>query len=68
MSRRVVKWIVGLSVIDAVAWALTIHTSVTYHRSGPTAPLVMPLGELLGWIVSGVLLVLILVIVKESRR
>jgi len=57
----------GLGAIDVLVFALTLHTSLTYHRK-PGGPLVMPLGELLGWIVFGVLSVLLLVILKESRH
>jgi len=67
MSRRAVKWIAGLGVLDLLVLALTIHANLTFHRTA-TSPSVMPLGELLGWIVFGLLFAAVLVIVKESRR
>ncbi len=67
MSRRAVQWIVGLGVLDIVVFALTLHAHLTFHRT-PNSPTVMTVGQVLGWLITGVLLVAIALIVKESRR
>jgi len=67
MSRRALKWIVGMSVADAVVLALTIHKAVTYSP-GPTGPTVMPLSEMVGWVAALILTIGIAVVLKESRR
>jgi hypothetical protein len=59
MPRRPVV-LAALVVADAVTFALTIHTHLDYRSGGAGgAPTVMSLGQLLGWIISvGLLLVL----------
>lgn len=67
MSRRAVQWVVGLGVLDVLTFVLTLHANLTFHRT-QTSPSVMTIGQALGWIITGVLLVMILLIIKESRR
>ena len=67
MSRRAIRWIVGLGVLDVVTFALTLHANLTFH-STTNSPTVMTIGQALGWIITAVLLVMIAMIVKESRR
>lgn len=67
MSRRAIRWVVGLGVLDAVSFALTLHAHLTFHRT-PNSPSVMTIGQVLGWLITAVLLVMIALIVKESRR
>jgi len=53
---RAWRWfavLAGLAVLDL---ALTIHAHLTFHRT-PGGPTVMPLGQLLGWASSVVLIV-----------
>ena len=66
MTRRAIRWIVGLAVVDALAFGLTIHAHLTYHHSHD-GPSVMPLGQLLGWILSVALLLVLILVVLESR-
>jgi heme/copper-type cytochrome/quinol oxidase subunit 3 len=59
MPRRSVV-LAALVVADAVAFALTIHTHLTYRSGGAGgAPTVMTLGEMLGWIISVSLLLVL---------
>lgn len=67
MSTRARRWVIGLAVLDAVTLALTIHANLTFHRTA-NSPSVMTIGQALGWIIFGVLFVMILLIIKESRR
>jgi hypothetical protein len=66
MTRRAIRWIVALAVADALAFALTIHAHLTYHHAA-NGPTVMPLGQLLGWIISVGLLLILILVVLESR-
>ena len=70
MSRRTLRVITGLALLDILCFALTVHAHLNYHRShgGPT---VMPLSQLLGWIISvGLLFVIAVVIfaVAQAER
>ena len=56
MTRRMWTWLAILSVLTAADLAATIHAHVTWKPS-PNGPTVMPLGQLLGWISSTVLLI-----------
>ncbi|HEU5267596.1 MAG TPA: hypothetical protein VFU35_12895, partial [Jatrophihabitans sp.] len=66
MTTRAKYWIVSLAVVDALAFALTIHAHLTWRRQ-PGGPTVMPLGQLLGWIISVGLLLILILVVLESR-
>ena len=71
MTRRARNGLIVLAVIDALAWALTIHAHLTFRRSA-NGPSVMPVSQLLGWVISvAVLLLLIFCSVsmfRTSRR
>jgi uncharacterized membrane protein len=66
VTRRVWRWIAGVALVDAVAFALTVHATADYHPSadGPTTTL----GQVLGWIVSIILLIVIVLIVLGARQ
>jgi hypothetical protein len=66
VTRRAIKWIIGLAVADALAFALTIHAHLTF-RHASNGPTVMPLGQLIGWILSVGLLLILILVVLESR-
>jgi uncharacterized membrane protein len=54
-------------VADAVALALTIHTHLDFHPTeGGTS--VMTLGQLLGWVVSVVLLLIVVTMIAAELR
>jgi hypothetical protein len=67
MTQRTKTWLAVLGIADLLAWILTLRAHFDFHHShnGPT---VMTIGQLLGWFVSVVLLVLIAVILLETRR
>lgn len=67
MSARARKWVLGLAAADGLAWILTVHSHFTYHHTvgGPT---IMPVGQLLGWVVSILLLIVIALIVLAARQ
>ncbi|HZY76829.1 MAG TPA: hypothetical protein VFE40_10950 [Jatrophihabitantaceae bacterium] len=66
MSRRVRNWAIALGLGDVLSWALTVHAHLTFHhhRKGPT---VMPVGQLLGWSISVLLLIALLVLLYAAR-
>lgn len=66
MSRKAWKAIAALGVLDIVCFALTIHAHLSFHRA-PGGPSSMSLGQVVGWVASIVLLVLIALVVCESR-
>jgi hypothetical protein len=66
MTRRARWWILSLAALDALSFALTIHAHLTFHRTGG-GPSVMSAGQLIGWLVSVTLLLLLLVVVHEVR-
>ena len=68
LSARAINWIAVLGAADILAWILTIHAHATYRRTTASAPSVMPLGQLLGWIISIGLLILIVMILLGSRQ
>ncbi len=56
VGRRAWRWfavLVGLGLIDL---GLTIHAHLDFHRT-PGGPSVMPIGQLLGWATSALLLI-----------
>lgn len=66
MSHRVRNWAIALGAADVLAWVLTIHAHLTFHRhkNGPT---VMTVGQLLGWSLSVLLLIALLVLLLAAR-
>jgi hypothetical protein len=67
MSLRAGILLAVLLVADAVALGLTIHTHLDYHPSGGS-PSVMTLGQLLGWLVSVVLLLILVTMIAAQLR
>lgn len=67
MPRRAGILLAVFVIADAVALVLTIRTHLDYHPSdgGPT---VMTLGQLLGWLVSVVLLVIVVTMIAAQLR
>jgi hypothetical protein len=64
MTLRV---IVVLALADIVVFALTIRSHLNYHRPA-SGPSVMPLGQLVGWIVGfGLLLVLAAIVFATAQ-
>jgi hypothetical protein len=66
LSTRVKAWALALAVADALSWALTIHAHLTYHR-GKNGPSVMPEGQLLGWSLSVLLLIALVLLLLGAR-
>jgi hypothetical protein len=66
MSPRVRKWAIALGVADAVVWALTINAHLSFHRS-KNSPSVMPVGQLLGWSFSILLLIALVLLLLGAR-
>lgn len=71
MNGRAFRWLVVLVVLFVIDLAATIHAHLNFHRT-PDGPTVMPLGQLLGWATSAVLLVAAACVliggVNERRR
>jgi hypothetical protein len=67
MGRRAVMWLAGLGLADILIFFLTLHAHSTYHH-GATGPRVMPLGQLLGFMIAGALLVLIAILAFGARQ
>jgi hypothetical protein len=70
VTRRRWTWLIVLCALSAIDLAATIHAHLTWKRTagGPT---VMPLGQLLGWVSSTLLViavVLALITGISSRR
>ena len=68
MSKHLSRWIAVLVLLAVVDWALTIHAHLTYrhHSGGPT---IMPLGQLLGWITSiGLVIIIALLLIARHRQ
>ena len=66
MSLRVKVWAIALAVADVLVWVLTVHAHLTFHRTR-TGPSVMPVGQLLGWAFSVLLLVALVVLLLAVR-
>ena len=66
MSLRVKIWAIALAVADVLVWVLTVHAHLTFHRT-KTGPSVMPVGQLLGWAFSVLLLVALVVLLLAVR-
>ena len=65
MSKHLSRWIAALVLLAVVDWALTVHAHLTYHHhaGGPT---IMPLGQLLGWITSiGLVIIIVLLLMGK---
>ena len=67
LSRRQLRWIAVLGLADILAFALTIHSHLTYHAA-PNGPTVMTIGQLLGWIISVALLIIVGLIILGARQ
>ena len=67
MSKHLSRWIAVLALLAIVDWALTIHAHLTYHHH-PGGPTIMPLGQLLGWVTSIGLVVVIMVLLIARQR
>jgi hypothetical protein len=67
MSRRAWRWVVTLAVADLVVIALTVHAHVRFHHT-PNGPEVMPAGQLLGWALSGALLIILVCVIIGARN
>ncbi len=71
VNKIVVRWIALVAVLFVVDLVNTISTHNTYHHQA-NGPSVMPIGELLGWVTSAglfvVLLLLVIGQVKAVRR
>jgi hypothetical protein len=66
MSPRVRNWAIGLGVADAAVWVLTVHAHLSFHRS-KHGPSVMPVGQLLGWAFSILLLIALVLLLLAAR-
>ena len=66
MSRRVRNWAIALSAADVLSWVLTIHAHLSFHRH-KNGPSVMPVGQLLGWSISILLLIALLLLLLAAR-
>jgi hypothetical protein len=67
MSMRAWMWVIILAVGDAVVFAFTIHSQIDFHETR-TGPSVTDLNDVLGWIISFGLLVVVVLIVLGSRQ
>lgn len=56
-----------LGAIDAADFAATVYANVGY-RPGPGMPTVMPLSQLMGWITSVSLLVVVILLLGAVRN
>jgi hypothetical protein len=71
VTRRRWSWLIVLSALSVIDLAATIHAHLTWKRtaSGPT---VMPLGQLLGWVSSTLLVIAVVLVVitgiSSNRR
>jgi hypothetical protein len=66
MSHRMRNWAIALAVGDVVSWVLTVHAHLTFHRH-KNGPSVMPIGQLLGWSISILLLIALLLLLLAAR-
>ncbi len=66
LSPRVKRWAIALAVADALAWALTIHAHLTF-RQRKGGPSVMSEGQLLGWSLSVLLLIALILLLLGAR-
>jgi uncharacterized membrane protein len=71
MTRKMWLWVTGVAVLAAIDLAATIHAHATWKRSS-TGPSVTSLGQVLGFVTSfGLLVLLVLLIVggvRSARR
>lgn len=69
MPHRFALSLTFFVIADVVAWLLTVHATVDYHAVGD-GPTVLSLGDLLGWIVSIALLLVVVAMIASalSRR
>ena len=67
MARRAVMWLAILGLVDILFFGLALHAHTTYHAA-PNGPRVMPVGQLLAWIIAGALLVLIVILAFGARQ
>lgn len=67
MSRRARVVLATLAAVDVLAFVLTLHAHADYRprHGGPT---VMPLGQLMGWIVTVSLFLLIVFVLGIALR
>jgi heme/copper-type cytochrome/quinol oxidase subunit 3 len=69
MSRHGRRWFLGFVVLDAVLFALTVHAHLTFHHSSnANQPTTMTVGQLLGWVTSGLLLLALITVAVSSWR
>jgi ethanolamine transporter EutH len=66
-ARRRLIVVAVLVALDALDFAFTIHDHLTY-RPGRDGPLVMPIGQLLGWVTSVVLLLILATMAVNAMR
>lgn len=66
MSRRAWRWVVGLAIADLAMIAVTVRTHLAYRHSAG-GPAVMSAGQLLGWALSGLLLIALVCVVVAAR-
>jgi len=68
MSKHLSRWIAALALLAIVDWALTVHAHLTYHHH-PGGPTIMPLGQLLGWVTSvGLVVVIVILLIARYRQ
>ena len=66
-ARRRRNWLLAILVIDAVDFLLS-YNAHRHYVAGPGQPTVMPLGQLLGWSTSVILLIVLLVATYTTFR
>ena len=68
MSRRW-AWIGALAVLDALVFALTLHATADFHPGhGAAQTSVMTLGQAMGWFISVVLFVVLILALGSAVR
>ena len=67
MSGKWWKRCAAVAIADVIAFALTIRSHDDFHRTA-TGPAVMSVGQVLGWIVSGALLVALGLMIVSGRH
>jgi uncharacterized membrane protein len=67
MTRRAWAWVAALALADAVAFAVTVHSQATYHPAAGS-PSVTTAGRVLGWAISVILLIVVVLTVLGARQ
>lgn len=68
MSRRALSWAVGLGLLGLLDLTITIHARLNWHPAPSNAQAVLTLGQLLGFVTSGALIVIALTVAVVSWR